>query len=70
MTDQPVPAAHDAAAEHDAATHTDAHATLSDDDHGHTHSALGPIDWPAWGLAIVGALAGALVLAGFWLALG
>jgi hypothetical protein len=69
VTDQYVPAEHDAVAEHDPVTHMDAHAALSDDDHGHAEGALGPIDWSAWSLAIVGALCGALVLAGFWLAL-
>lgn len=60
---------HDAVAEHDPATHMDAHTTISDDDHGHSDSALGPIDWRAWGLAILGAAAGVVVLAAFWTAL-
>jgi hypothetical protein len=60
---------HDPVAEHDPATHMDAHTALSDDDHGHAAAALGPIDWAAWGYALLGAAAGALVLIGFWVAL-
>jgi hypothetical protein len=61
---------HDAVAEHDSVTHMDAHTAISDDDHGHAEMALGPIDWGAWGLAILGGASGVLVLAGFWIALG
>ena len=50
---------HDAVAEHDPQTHMDAHTTISDDDHGHAEVALGPIDWRAWGLALLGAASGA-----------
>jgi hypothetical protein len=64
------PVAADAVAHHDAVTHMDAHTTLSDDDHGHAVTALGPIDWGAWSYAIVGGLAGVVVLAFFMLALG
>ena len=60
---------HDSVAEHDPATHMDAHTTISDDDHGHAEASLGPIDWRAWGLAILGGAAGVIVLAGFWAAL-
>ncbi len=60
---------HDAVAEHDAATHMDAHTAISDDDHGHAEMALGPIDWRAWGLALLGGAAGVLVLACFAVAL-
>jgi hypothetical protein len=42
----------------------DAHASLSDDDHGHAEPRLGPIDWRAWFYAAVGFAAG-LVVAGF-----
>jgi hypothetical protein len=59
-----------AVAHHDAATHMDAHTSLSDDDHGHAEAALGPIDWGVWGYAIVGGIAAVIVLAFFWLALG
>jgi hypothetical protein len=69
MTDQHADPAHDAIAEHDAVTHMDAHTAISDDDHGHGEQALGPIDWRAWGLAILGAAAGLIVLAAFWLSL-
>ena len=60
---------HDAVAEHDPVTHMDAHTAISDDDHGHADGSLGPIDWSAWGLAILGGLSGVAVLAGFWIAL-
>ncbi len=54
---------------HHGSTHMDAHTAISDDDHGHAEMALGPIDWGAWGLAILGGLSGVVVLAGFWIAL-
>jgi hypothetical protein len=60
----------DAIAEHATDSHMDAHTAISDDDHGHAEGTLGPIDWGAWGLAILGGASGVLVLAGFWLALG
>ena len=60
---------HDAVAEHDPVTHMDGHTALSDDDHGHAEESLGPIDWGAWGVALLGALSGVMVLAGFWMAL-
>jgi hypothetical protein len=59
----------DEVAHHDAATHMDSHTVLSDDDHGHAESAPGPIDWRAWGYAIVGAFAGLVVLYFFWIAI-
>ncbi len=61
--------AQDSIDEHDPVTHMDAHTAISDDDHGHAESTLGPIDWRAWGLALLGAAAGIVVLAGFALAL-
>jgi hypothetical protein len=69
VTDHTSPTDHDAVAEHDPVAHMDTHAALSDDDHGHAESALGPIDWGAWGLALLGAASGALVLACIWVAL-
>jgi hypothetical protein len=57
-----------AAEHHDPQTHMDAHAVLSDDDHGHAEAALGPIDWSAWAYALVGGAAGLLVLLVFWVA--
>ena len=54
---------------HHADTHMDAHTALSDDDHGHPDAALGPIDWRSWGYAVVGGLAGLIVLYFFWVAL-
>jgi len=59
----------DEIADHDDATHVDSHAVLSDDDHGHTEQALGPVDWAAWGYALVGVLAGLVVVAAFAVAL-
>lgn len=61
---------HDAVAEHDPVTHMDAHTAISDDDHGHAEGSLGPIDWGAWGLAILGVAVGVLVLACFALVVG
>lgn len=58
----------DEVAHHDAATHMDAHTTISDDDHGHVEPRLGPIDWTTWGAAAIGAGAGMLVVALLWLA--
>lgn len=63
MTDQ-------APSDHPPHGHMDAHATLSDDDHGHTETTLGPIDWAAWAYASVGAAAGMLVVLALWVALG
>ena len=70
MTDHDEVAEQDAVAEHDPVTHMDALTTLSNDDHGHAEGSLGPIDWGAWGLAMVGAAAGVLVLACFALVVG
>ena len=56
--------------DHDATTHMDAHATLSDDDHGHDEAALGPIDWGTWAYALAGGGAAVIVLAFFFFALG
>ena len=56
------------AAHHDSATHMDAHTTLSDDDHGHGEEALGPIDWGAWSVALLGGAAALVVVALFWVA--
>lgn len=55
--------------DHDDSTHMDAHAALSDDDHGHAEQPLGPIDWVAWGYALVGAGLGGVVLLLFWVAI-
>lgn len=60
---------HDAVVEHGAQTHMNAHTTISDDDHGHAEMSLGPIDWGAWGLALLGAAGGLIVLLGFYIAL-
>ena len=53
---------------HDAATHMDAHASISDDDHGHAEDELGPIDWGAWSFALLGGAAALLMVALFWMA--
>jgi hypothetical protein len=55
-------------AHHDSATHMDAHTTASDDDHGHGEDALGPIDWGAWSVALLGGAAALVVVALFWVA--
>ena len=54
---------------HDPATHMDEHTTLSDDDHGHAEPTLGPIDRGAWAYALLGAGAGLMVVALFWVAI-
>ena len=69
MTDHAAAADHDEVAEHDPQTHMNAHTAISDDDHGHAEGSLGPIDWGAWGLAVLGGLSGVVVLVGFWIAL-
>jgi hypothetical protein len=38
------------------------------DDHGHAEASLGPIDWPAWAVGIVGVLLGLAVAWCFFLA--
>ena len=53
---------------HEAPTHMDAHTALSDDDHGHGDEALGPIDWGAWSVALLGGAAALVVVALFWVA--
>jgi hypothetical protein len=69
MTDHHPDPADDAIAEHDPVTHMDAHTASSDDDHGHAEAPLGGIDWRSWGMAIIGAAAGVIVLACFAVAL-
>lgn len=49
--------------------HVGGHATAADDDHGHAEARVGPIDWGAWACALIGAAAGAIVLAVFWVAI-
>jgi hypothetical protein len=51
------------------ATHMDAHATVSDDDHGHADVSLGPIDWGMWAYGVIGVAAGLLVVLFLWLAI-
>lgn len=53
----------------DAAPHDDAHAVGSADDHGHAEATLGPIDFAGWAWAVVGGLAGIVVLVFFYLAI-
>lgn len=55
-------------AHHDTATNMDAHAAISDDEHGHAEPQVGPIDWTAWAYALVGVAAGLVVVALFWVA--
>ena len=58
-----VPHAADARAVGQVQPPADAHA-----DQGHSEPRLGPIDWPAWGYAVVGVAAGLLVAGLFWMA--
>jgi hypothetical protein len=53
----------------DAARDGDAHAFEAADDHGHGETRLGPIDVAGWAWAVVGGLAGIVVLAFFYLAI-
>ena len=50
--------------------HTAAHADAAhpDEEHGHDEPRLGPIDWPAWGHAALGVLAGLIVVVMFFVA--
>ena len=58
----------DSHADHASGGHMGAHAALSDDDHGHVEPRVGPIDWLAWGSAVVGVAPGLLVAGLFWMA--
>jgi hypothetical protein len=50
--------------------HADDHAAADHGDgHGHAEARLGAIDWGGWGYALVGVVAGLLVVAAFWLAI-
>ena len=49
--------------------HGDARAVGSDGDHGHAEARLGPIDVAGWAWAVVGGLAGIVVLVFFYLAI-
>jgi hypothetical protein len=40
------------------------------DAHGHAGNALGPIDWPMWGVGVLGVALALVVAAGFVLATG
>lgn len=63
-----VPHAADARDAEESGAHADAHAVAGDDEHGHAEPRIGPIDWPAWGFAAVGAAVGLLVVAMFYVA--
>jgi hypothetical protein len=54
--------AHGPADGHDAGSH--------DNDHGHPGDTLGPIDWPMWGVGVLGVVLALAVVAGFVLATG
>lgn len=49
------------------ADHGDGH---GHDDHGHPTQALGPIDWPMWGVGVLGVVVGLIVTAGLAVATG
>jgi hypothetical protein len=70
VTDEHDAATQVAESHHDDVTHMDSHTTLSDDDHGHAETPLGPIDWGKWAYAIVGGIGGLIVLALFLVAVG
>ena len=40
------------------------------DDHAHTGEALGPIDWPMWGVGVLGVIVALIVTAGLVAASG
>jgi hypothetical protein len=65
-----VRAADDAATHHAEDSHMAAGTALSDDDHAHAEPRLGPIDWTAWGYALIGVLAGLLIVGLFFVAIG
>lgn len=46
-----------------------ADARAVDDDHAHAEPRLGPIDWPAWSYAVIGAALALLVIAAFYVAI-
>lgn len=50
----------------DAEEREDAHAVESE--HGHVEPAVGPVDWLAWGYALIGVVVGLLVLVLFYVA--
>ena len=59
------PATPHAADAHDVDKHVDAHADSGD---AHGEPRLGPVDWPAWGYAVVGAVIGLLIAGMFYVA--
>ena len=58
-----VAGAHGSVDDHGAGSH-------GDDDHGHAGDTLGPIDWPMWGVGVLGVVLALAVVAGFVLATG
>jgi hypothetical protein len=69
---EPTPTERDSAASvahHDGATHMDADTSISDDDHGHAETELGPVDWAAWGYALLGVVSALVVVAFFAVAI-
>ena len=69
---------HETPASGEAATGPDAHGShaghdddaYDHEDHGHGGMALGPIDWPMWGVGVLGVLVALIVTAGFVVATG
>jgi hypothetical protein len=68
--EKPAPDEHGQPGAPGADDHRDAHGDSHGDGHGHGDAALGPIDWGKWAYAILGGIAGLIVVAMFWLALG
>jgi hypothetical protein len=58
------------AREHASDEHPGGHVDEHDAAHGHGHEEprVGPIDWPAWGYALLGAALALVVVGAFWIA--
>ncbi len=70
-TTHDAPAAAEAASRHDAGGHGHAdHGVATDGGHdaGHAQDALGPVDWRAWGFAVLGAAAAGVIALSLYLA--
>jgi ABC-type Zn2+ transport system substrate-binding protein/surface adhesin len=58
------------AEEHRSDAHAGGHVDEHDTAHAHDHDdpRVGPIDWPAWGYAVLGAALALVVIGAFWIA--